>query len=418
MPDVSASPIPRLVGARALNSFGRAVLGTTVFWELYERTSSTLVLAAVGLIQVIPVVALFVPVGTLVDRSDRRTLTTLAAGLAGAVGLGLAAASRVEAPVVVYLALLLGYGCLTAVHAPASVSLIPLIIPREDLVRTNRLTSSLQELATITGPALAGLALGIVVPAAVYAAIAVTGAASATLYRSLPKPRRVEPGQTPIMERLGPAPSRGAARRDWRVGLRFIFRSPLLLPALTLDMFAVLFAGLTALLPVVATDILHVGPIGFGVLRAAQSAGAVAMALLGGRMRGWQRPGRLLLIVVALFGACTVGFGLSTSFPLSLVLLFCCGALDNISVVIRLTLEQMVVPDEIRGRVSAVHYVFIGMSNELGVAESGAAAWLIGTVPAIVGGGALAMLVVGFVAVKWRKLAAMPPLDELEAEPL
>src|SRR5690606_39033230 len=113
-----------------------------------------------------------------------------------------------------------------------------------------------------------------------------------------------------------------------------IFRSPLLLPALTLDMFAVLFAGVTALLPAVATDILHVGPIGFGMLRAAQSAGAVTMAIVGGRIPPWRRPGRVLLIAVALFGACTIGFGLSTWFPLSLVLLFACGALDNISVVI------------------------------------------------------------------------------------
>jgi MFS family permease len=138
------------------------------------------------------------------------------------------------------------------------------------------------------------------------------------------------------------------------------------------------------------------------------------MAIVGGRLPPWRRPGRVLLIVVALFGACTIGFGLSTSFPLSVALLFLCGALDNISVVIRLTLEQMVVPDEIRGRVSAVHFVFIGMSNELGAAESGAAAWLIGTVPAIVAGGALAMIVVAIVALKWPQLAAMPPLAELE----
>jgi MFS family permease len=399
--DAAPSPIPRLVGARSLNTFGRAVLSATVMWELYDRTGSKLVLAAVGLVQVIPVLLLFVPVGTLVDRSDRRTLTTAAASLAGAVGLALAVASALDAPVAIYLVLLLGYGCITAVHAPASASLIPLIIPREDLVRTNRISASLQELAAITGPALAGLALAVVIPAAVYAAIAITGLASAALYRSLPKPRVVDA-------------SAASARRDWRVGLRFIFRSPLLLSALTLDMFAVLFAGVTALLPAVASDILHVGPIGFGMLRAAQSAGAVTMAIIGGRLPPYKRPGRLLLIVVALFGACTIGFGLSTSFPLSVVLLFLCGALDNISVVIRLTLEQMVVPDEIRGRVSAVRFVFIGMSNELGAAESGAAAWLLGTVPAIVGGGAVAIVVVAIVALKWRELAAMPPLAELQ----
>jgi hypothetical protein len=140
------------------------------------------------------------------------------------------------------------------------------------------------------------------------------------------------------------------------------------------------------------------------------------MGILGGRLPAWQRPGRVLLIVVAVFGAVTIGFGLSRSFPLSVVLLVACGALDNISVVIRLTLEQIVVPDAIRGRVSAGHYGFIGMSNELGAAESGLAAQLFGTVPAIVGGGAVAILVVGVVARRWRALAAMPPLAELRPE--
>jgi hypothetical protein len=171
-----------------------------------------------------------------------------------------------------------------------------------------------------------------------------------------------------------------------------------------------------ALLPAIATDILHTDAFGYGILRASQSAGAVLMAVIGGRLPAWQRPGRVLLVVVALFGLATIGVGLSTSLPLTVVLLLVCGALDNISVVIRLTLEQMVVPDAIRGRVSAVHYVFIGMSNELGAAESGLAASLVGTVPAIVGGGALAILVVGIVAYRWRALATMPPLAELKPD--
>jgi MFS family permease len=398
----AASPIARLVGARSLNSFGRAIISATVVWELYERTHSAFVIGAVGLVQVIPVVLLFVPVGALVDRSDRRTLTTAAAILAGVIGVGLALASLADAPVAVYLALLLVYGSVTAVHAPASISLIPLIIPRDELVRTNRLSSSLQEIASITGPALAGLALKWIDAHWVYAFVAFTGLASGALYRALPAPRG-----------LDAPPASIAGRKDWRVGLRFIFRSPLLLPALTLDMFAVLFAGVTALLPAIASDVLHVDSFGYGILRAAQSAGAVAMAILGGRLPPWQRPGRVLLVVVALFGAATIAFGLSTSFPLSVVLLFACGALDNISVVIRLTLEQMVVPDAIRGRVSAVHFVFIGMSNELGAAESGLAAGLIGAVPAIVAGGALAIAVTGIVALRWRELARMPPLADL-----
>lgn len=395
------SPIARLIGARSLNTFGRAVISTTVLYELYDRTDNAYVIGAVGLVQVLPVILLFVWSGSLADRVDRRLLTTLAATVTGGIGIGLAACSFFGLPVWTYLALLLVQGCVTSVHAPASSSLIPLIIERGELERVNRVGASLQELAAITGPALAGLAMTWVAPSAVYAAVAVTGLASAAMYRALPRPRATDGGGV-------------NARKDWRVGLRFIFRSPLLLPALTLDMFAVLFAGVTALLPAVAKDILHVGPFGYGVLRAAQSVGAVLMAVAGGRMPPWQRPGRVLLIVVALFALATMGFGFSTSFPLSVVLLVVCGALDNISVVIRLTLEQMVVPDAIRGRVSAVHYVFIGMSNELGAAESGAAAGLVGTVPAIVGGGAIALLVVLVVAGKWRELAKMPPLSQLK----
>ena len=361
---VAASPIARVVAARSLNTFGRAVMSATVLWELWDRTHDKLLIAAIGVVQIVPVIALFIPVGALVDRIDRRLLSTAAAALAGAVGLGLAAASFMGAPIAIYLGLLLVWGGVNAVHAPASSSLLPMIIARADLVRTNQIGSSLQELAAISGPALAGLALAVVEPSLVYAAIAATALASASLYRALPQPRAIG-GEVASAA----ATAAAANRRDWRVGLRFIARTPLLASALTLDMFAVLFAGVTALLPAIATDVLHVGPIGFGVLRASQSAGAVTMAIAAQRMRPWRRPGRVLLIVVALFGLATVAFGLSTSFPLSVALLFVCGALDNVSVVIRLTLEQMVVPDAIRGRVSAVHFVFIGMSNELGAAE-------------------------------------------------
>ncbi|CAN5288547.1 MFS transporter [soil metagenome] len=405
MPDVLRL-ILRLVGARALNSLGRAMINATVGWELYERTGSTLVIAAVGAVQVVPVIVLFVPAGALVDRSDRRRVTALATTVTGLIGLGLGVASFCDAPVPVFLALLVALGCMTVLHAPASSSLIPLIVPRDELVRTNRISASFQETAQIGGPALAGLGLFCFQYYAIYGFVAVTGLAAGALYRTLPEPRAV-PREA----------NAAAARKDWRVGLRFIFRSPLLLPALTLDMFAVLFAGVTQLLPVIAKDVLGVGALGYGILRASQSIGAVGMATLGGRLTNWKRPGRVLLIVVALFGAVTIAFGLSRSFPLSVVLLVAMGALDNISVVIRLTLEQMVVPDRIRGRVSAVHYVFIGMSNELGGAESGVAAYFLGTIPAIVAGGAVAIAVVSVVAIKWRELVTMPPLHELEPAP-
>jgi Major Facilitator Superfamily len=398
--DVELRRIFRLVGARALNSFGRAVLTTTVQWELYQRTHDTLALAAVGFVQLVPVMLLFVPAGTLVDRSDRRVLASAAAATTGLVGVALALISGLHAPLVLYFVLLILQGCATSIHSPAVASLVPLIISRDQLIRTNRIAASFQETATILGPALAGLALKFVAPQWIYGVLAITGLAAGALYRSLPRPRQVE---TPT----------ASARKDWRAGLRFIFRSPLLLPAITLDMFAVLFAGVTALLPAVA-DVLGLDAFEYGLMRASQSAGAVTMALIGERLPAWKRPGRVLLIVVVLFGLATIGFGLSTSFPLSLALLLACGALDNISVVIRVTLEQLVVPDAIRGRVSAVNFVFIGMSNELGATESGVAARLLGTMPSIVAGGALAVVVVGVVALRWRELARMPPLHELQ----
>ncbi|MEJ7603324.1 MAG: MFS transporter [Kofleriaceae bacterium] len=394
--------ILRFVAARGLNTLGRSVISATVLWELYERTHDKLVLAGVGLVQVLPVVLLFVPAGAIVDRFDRRLLATLAAAGTGVVGVGLALASYTDSPVAAYLALLLLHGCVVCIHAPAASALLPMIVPRDQLTRANRILSSFSELASISGPALAGLALVWFAPHAIYAAVAFTGIAAAVLYRSLPVIHRA---------------IASTSRRDWRIGLRFIFRSTLLLPALTLDMFAVLFAGVTALLPAIASDVLHVGPLGYGILRAAQSVGAVAMAVVGGRLPAWRRPGRVLLIVVALFGVATIGVGLSTSLPITVALLVLCGALDNISVVIRLTLEQLVVPDSIRGRVSSVHYVFIGMSNELGAAEAGLAAEVLGLAPAIVAGGGIAVLVVGLVALQWPALARMPPLAELEPPP-
>ena len=398
------SPIAPLIGARSLNTFGRALISSTVYFELFARTDDNLIVAMVGLIQVIPVILLFTWSGGLADRFDRRWLTTIAAGVTGLVGLGLALASASDAPPAVFLAILFVQGCVTSVHAPASSSLIPLIFERGELQRVNRVGSSLQELAVIIGASLPGPLIYFFPPHYVYAIVALTGLASAVMYRSLPEPRRV----------AAPTGDARNDRKDWRVGLRYIFRSPLLLPALTLDMFAVLFAGVNALLPAMSEKVLHCGPLGYGLLRAAQSVGALLSAWVTSRIPPWKRPGRVLLIVVALFGAATIAFGLSRSLALSVGLLVLCGFLDNISVVIRLTLEQMVVPDAIRGRVSSVHYVFIGMSNELGGFESGAAATLVGTVPAIVGGGAVAMVVVGFVAAKWRALAHMPPLSELK----
>ena len=194
-------------------------------------------------------------------------------------------------------------------------------------------------------------------------------------------------------------------------------RTELLLSALTLDMFAVLLGGATALLPVFAEEILHVGPEGLGWLRAAPAIGALSMALVQTRLLPWRHAGHALLWSVGGFGAATVVFGLSESFALSFAMLALCGAFDNISVIIRLSLEQLVTPEALRGRVAAVHYVFIGMSNEMGELESGLLAAAIGPVLAVAGGGVGTLLVVAFVAWKWPRLRRLGPLSSVQSAP-
>ncbi|HEY4244888.1 MAG TPA: MFS transporter [Kofleriaceae bacterium] len=392
--------VPRLAAGRALGTLAQGLVGPALSWELWERTHSKLVLALIGLTLVVPVIALFVPAGELIDRVDRRRTAALTATGSAIVAAGLAVASATLAPLPIIFALLFVQGCMTVLHSPSASSIVPLVVPREALERANRVTASTEEVARVVAPGIAALALAILPAAVTYSLAGASALGAAVLYRGLPPPRVVAGDPSAV--------------RDWRVGLRFILRSRLLLPALTLDMFAVLFAGATALLPAISTDILGVGVIGFGALRAAPSIGAVLMAMGAAYLPAWKRPGRVLLTVVALYGATTLAFGLSHSFPLSICLLVLMGALDNISVVIRMTLEQMVVPDAIRGRVAAVYFVFIGMSNELGEAESGLAAALVGLVPAIAGGGAIAILVAGVIAIAARDLVRMPPLAELK----
>jgi MFS family permease len=396
------SVMVRFAVGRSIGVMGRQMLSVAVGYELYERTRSPLTLGLVGLVQVIPVFALFVPGGILADRYDRRRLSAISStGAAVACGL-LAVASWLTWPVAAFYGLLLCLGATTSIQSPASSALLPMLVAKSQLQRANAIRTTGFETAAIAGPAVAGALLAVVLPAAVYACSAVLLAVSAAAYVTLPAPRAQE--------------KRVEQKGDFWVGLRFIFRSPLLLPALTLDMFAVLFAGATALLPVFARDVLHVGPQGLGLLRAAPAVGAVTMALVSARMKPWARPGRVLILVVMGYGVATIVFGLSTSFGLSLAVLALSGALDNVSVIIRLTLEQMVVPDAIRGRVGAVHYVFIGMSNELGELESGVAAQLLGAAPAVVAGGAVAIAVAAFVLVRWPKMAQLPPLHTLTPE--
>lgn len=400
--DAPLSVMLRFAAARSASVLGRQMVSVAVGWELYERTRSPLTLGLVGLVQVIPVFALFVPGGILADRYDRRWLSALSAAAGGAACLLLAAASWAALPLWVYYAVLFALGSTVALQSPASSALLPLLVARGQLMRANAIRTAGFEVAAIGGPALAGFLLALWQPALVYAASSGLLLAGAFGYLALPRPRQQARAAEPP--------------RDFWVGVRFIFRSPLLLPALTLDLVAVLFAGATALLPIFAKDVLEVGPQGLGLLRAAPAAGALVTSLVSARLGPWRRPGLVLLLVVAGYGLATIGFGLSRSFGLSLALLALSGALDMVSVLIRLMLEQVLVPDALRGRVSAVHYVFIGMSNELGELESGVAAALFGAVPAVVLGGVIALLATGFVAWRWKQVARLGPLHLIEPE--
>jgi predicted MFS family arabinose efflux permease len=289
------------------------------------------------------------------------------------------------------------------VSNPATGALFAQIVPPAHFANANTWRSTSFELAATLGPPLAGLAIAMTGGAAlVYALDAVGMLTFAGVAMTLPRPP--DP----------PPPTREP--RAWAAGLRFVFRSELLLAAVTLDMFAVLFGGATALLPMFAAEILHVDATGLGWLRAAPAIGAIAMALVTTRLVPWRRPGRVLLVTVFGFGVATIVFGLSTSFALSFVALVFTGIFDNVSVVIRMTLEQLVTPEALRGRVGAVHNVFIGMSNEMGELESGLAAALLGAGPAVVVGGAATLLVVVVAGWRWPRLRRLGPLAELTPE--
>ncbi len=400
--------VRRYIIGRIAWALGSQMLATAVGWQIYERTRSVLALGLIGLVQVVPVVALALPAGRLVDRRNRKDVALLTVALHALCALAFVGYSVLHAPVWSAYLIFFVQGVATSAGGPATSALFAQICPPEHFVNANAWRSSSFQLSATVGPALAGFTIAASGGASivyVLDAVAVLGFLGVLL--SLPRP------PLPPRHAGDEDGTPGAAARELRAGLRFVFATDLLLAAITLDLFAVLFGGATALLPVYARDVLHVGPLGLGWLRAAPAVGALAMALVTTRLPPWQRSGRVLLWTVAGFGAATLVFGLSRWFWLSWLMLMLTGVFDNISVVIRMTLEQLVVPEALRGRVSAVHNVFIGLSNEMGEFESGVAAWAVGPVLAVAGGGLGTLLVVGFVAWRWPGLRRLGRLSEL-----
>ena len=384
-------------------SLGEQMLAVAIGWEIYVRTSSTLALGLVGLVQVLPVFLLSLPAGHTADRFDRKRVVMVTEALLCAASVGLALLSATHGPLpLVYLCLLL-IGCGVAFNTPASSAMIPEVVPEKTFVNAATWNSTAGDLAAVGGPALGGILIALQGSAlAVYifnAAASLTFVALLVVVRS----RRVE-------ER----PREAATLRSVLAGLGFLRHTRIILAAITLDLFAVLLGGAVTLLPVFALTILHVGATGLGVMRAAPAIGAVLMAMTQTRLPPFEKAGRVLLWAVAGFGIATILFGISRSFVVSVLALGVLGACDNLSVVIRHTLLLTRVPDAMRGRIAAVNNIFIGASNELGGFESGVLAALVGPVLAVVTGGVGTLLVVGAVAFVWPELRRLGRLTDVE----
>lgn len=387
-----------LVG-RFVTSLGDQMVSFAVGWELWLRTHDELALGLVGLVQVIPIIVFSLPAGHIADHYNRKRIVMITQTLLMMCVLSLALLSFLEGPLPLIYLCLFGIGMARAFNGPATSTLLPQTVPPHIFTSAATWSSSAWQLASIIGPALAGLFVALFHRVTLLYVLDAFASTTFLVLVLMIKGRQL-------------ALSRKAATfESLAEGMRFIRDTKVILSAITLDMFAVLFGGAVALMPVYATDILKVGPEGLGIMRAAPSIGALFMAVSLAHLPPFQHAGRTLLLAVAGFGLATIIFGLSTSFWLSVLMLLMLGALDNISVVIRSTLLLTYTPDEMRGRTSSVNSIFISASNELGGFESGLAASILGPVIAVVGGGIGTILVVLAIMKKWPEMRALKTLD-------
>jgi len=371
----------RFWAARLAGTMANQMLLVAVGWQMYDLTGRAWDLGLVGLVQFVPALALALVSGHVADRHDRRHVLGLALLLQMLAGLVLLAATGAHAAsreLILVVSLMLGVA--RAFQMTAQQALTPLLVPATLLARAMAFSASGMQAAIIAGPAIGGF-LYAGGAGVVYAVCVVLFVVAAALVWSVRYEHR-------------PAPPVPVTLDSLLAGVRFIVARKVVLGAVSLDLFAVLLGGATALLPIFARDILHAGPLGLGVLRGAPAIGALAMSLVLARWTIERRVGKLLFAAVALFGLATIVFGLSRVFGLSLAALLVTGAADTVSVVVRQTLVQLDTPDEMRGRVSAVNSIFIGASNQLGEFESGATAALLGPVGSVVLGGVGTLVVV------------------------
>jgi MFS family permease len=371
-----------------------------VSWQIYDVTRDPLSLGLIGLAEVVPYVGVALLAGHAADRFDRRTISLAALALlavcsAALLALSIAGGRRIWP----FYGVIFLTGIARSFLQPARQALGAELVPRALYPNAVAWRSSTWQTGAVAGPALGGLLYGYTSASFAYAVDLVLMLAALLAFSSIAYvPRGVRELEGSVSESL-------------RTGIRFVLKEPVLLGAMTLDLFSVLLGGAEALLPVFADQILHVGPKGLGVLRAAPAAGAMFMSIYVAHRRPFRRAGRTLLYAVGLFALCIIGFGLSRSFVLSVALLAVSGMADNVSVVIRSTLLQVLTPEYLLGRVSSVNAIFIGSSNELGAFESGVAAKLLGTVRAVLLGGAASLAVVLLVAAKIPKLRRLERID-------
>jgi MFS family permease len=396
---------------------GMQMLEVAIGWEVYAQHNSPLDLGWIGLAEFLPMFVLALPAGNLADRVPRKLVFGGALLLGVLIGAGLAIVSASGTrSVLPYLILATSAGVMTALGNPAARAMPPTLVSADMLPSAMTLRSIAGQSAQVLGPALGGLLYG-VSPVLVYllaAGMCLVAAACVLSLRPRPAADAAVPSAAvPAADGATagqPAPAPRALERVLE-GLHFVRHTQILLGAITLDLMAVLFGGAVALLPVFARSILHVGPTGLGVLRAAPAVGALIGALMLTRRPLMRRAGRTLLLVVGVYGASMIVFGLSRFFLLSLLALGVSGFADMFSMNIRSTTVALATPDRLRGRVAAVEMVFISASNQLGAFESGLAAFLVGTVPAVVGGGVITVLI----ALSWGRLfPALSRVDRMQ----
>ncbi len=391
-----------LLGGGLLAFIGTAMQSVAVGWEIYVRTDSAMALGWVGLVQALPIILLSIPAGHVADHFDRKWVIVISRLITALSSAGLMFLSMHQGSIhMMYVCLLIGASA-QAFNGASSSALLPQVVPRDTFNNAVTWKSSTFQLASVAGPALGGLLLAHASAAVVFAADAGLNLIYAFAVSAIAnRPREKDALADTNLKAL-------------LAGFRFVWRSKTILAAITLDLFAVLFGGATALMPIFARDILHVGPAGLGWLRAAPAIGAFGMAIALAHLPPLSHAGRSMLWSVIGFGLTMIVFGLSPWFWLSMLMLALSGALDLISVVVRHNLVQLGTPDEMRGRVSAVNNVFISSSNELGAFESGLVAAWIGVLPCVVVGGFCTILVVFAIQRIWPQIAALKSLSDIK----